>query len=68
MFKLVDQYLVFLHNKKQVSENTFKSYSRDLKKLVVFLDDKGIKDLTRVDNEMLQSYMDYLLHILEYCL
>ena len=60
MVKLVDEYLFFLHNGKQVSENTYKSYSRDLKKLVVFLEENGIEDLTKVDNEMLQSYMDYL--------
>jgi len=60
MIKLVDEYLVFLHNRKQVSENTFKSYSRDLKKLITFLESKGIKELSEVDSETLQSYMNHL--------
>lgn len=60
MIKLVDEYLVFLHKGKQVSENTLKSYSRDLKKLIVFLKENEIDDLTTVDNGILQSYMDYL--------
>ena len=61
MIKLVDEYLVFLHNGKQVSENTFKSYSRDLKKLIIFLEKNKIEQLTVVDEEVLQSYMDHLL-------
>lgn len=60
MVKLVDEYLVFLHNTKQVSENTFKSYSRDLKKLVEYLNKKGITDLREVDSSTLQDYMSYL--------
>lgn len=60
MVKLVDEYLVFLYKAKQVSENTFKSYSRDLKKLVTFLEDNGIENFKKVDNTVLQKYMDYL--------
>jgi len=60
MVKLVDEYLYFLHNGKQVSENTFKSYSRDLKKLVIFLEKNGLDDLGEVDSRILQSYMNYL--------
>lgn len=60
MIKLVDEYLVFLHNGKQVSENTFKSYSRDLKKLIVFLEKNEIDELVKVDSGILQSYMNHL--------
>ena len=60
MVKLVDEYLVFLYKGKQVSENTFKSYSRDLKKLVIFLENSGVKELKDVDSNTLRSYMNYL--------
>jgi len=60
MIKLVDEYLFFLHNGKQVSENTFKSYSRDLKKLVTFLEKNGVEELTKVDYGILQTYRKHL--------
>ncbi len=60
MIRLVDEYLVFLHNGKQVSDNTYKSYSRDLKKLVSYLEKNGIVELKAVNSDMLQSYMNYL--------
>ncbi len=60
MLKLVDEYLLFLHNTKQVSENTFKSYGRDLKKLVHYLENHDINDLTQVDQKTLREYMQYL--------
>ena len=60
MIKLVDEYLVFLHNEKQVSDNTYKSYSRDLKKLVSYLEKNGVRELREIDSDVLQSYMNYL--------
>lgn len=60
MERLVDEYLVFLHDTKQVSDNTYASYKRDLKKLVQYLNKDGILDIKEVDSVKIQDYMDYL--------
>lgn len=59
MEKLVNEYLIFMHNTKQVSENTFKSYSRDLEKFVLYLNAREIYDFKNVDMEMLKEYISY---------
>lgn len=60
MERLVDEYLVFLHDTKQVSENTYASYKRDLKKLVQYLNEESIPDITKVDTPVMQNYINYL--------
>lgn len=59
MEKLVNEYLIFMHNIKQVSENTFKSYSRDMEKFILYLNARGIYDFKNVDMQMLQEYITY---------
>lgn len=60
MDMLVDEYLVYLRDKKQVSDNTFSSYRRDLKKLVQYLKDQKIMEITNVKSDTIQEYLNYL--------
>lgn len=60
MQRLVEEYLVFLHDTKQVSDNTYASYKRDLKKLAQFLMKAGVVSVLDIDDTMIQSYMDHL--------
>lgn len=60
MEKLVDEYLTYLRDTKQVSDNTFSSYRRDLRKLVQYLKEQDILDITKVGNQTIQEYLDYL--------
>jgi site-specific recombinase XerD len=43
----IKEYLVFVSQVKNLSENTTKSYQRDLKKLCLFLESLNIKGLYR---------------------
>lgn len=60
MEMLVNEYLKYLRDKKQVSDNTFSSYRRDLKKLIKYLTEQGILDLTKVTNDTIQDYLAHL--------
>lgn len=60
MQRLVEEYLVFLHETKQVSDNTYASYKRDLKKLAQYLMKDGNISVLDIDDTMIQSYMDHL--------
>lgn len=57
---LVNEYLEYLRDKKKVSDNTFSSYRRDLKKLVQYLIEQDILDLTKVTSDTIQEYLTYL--------
>lgn len=57
---LVNEYLEYLRDKKKVSDNTFSSYRRDLKKLVQYLKEQDILDLTKVTSDTIQEYLTYL--------
>lgn len=60
MQSLVEEYLVFLHETKQVSDNTYASYKRDLKKLAQYLIQSGVVLVSDIDDTMIQSYIDHL--------
>ena len=57
---LVDEYLEYLRDTKQVSNNTYSSYRRDLKKLVQYLKEQNIFEITNVKSETIQAYLNYL--------
>lgn len=60
MEKLIEKYLLFLHNGKHVSKNTYLSYQRDLKKWLSYMQDKELTDISQVDGRLLQQYFDNL--------
>lgn len=57
MEQAIDQFITYLHNIKKTSANTELSYRRDLKKVMVFLNAKGLTKLVDVKKEDLQAYI-----------
>ena len=60
MDMLVDEYLRYLRDKKQVSDNTFSSYRRDIKKLIQYLSERDIREITKVRSDTIREYLNYL--------
>ena len=58
--KAVDAFVVYLRDVKKTSYNTQMSYKRDLNKMCKYLEEKGIKELSQVDEEALNSYVSFL--------
>ena len=58
MEQAINEFITYLHNVKKASVNTEQSYQRDLKKLAVYLDSKGIHDLSAVNDRILREYID----------
>ena len=58
--KSIDAFVVYLHDVKKTSRNTEMSYQRDLNKMSKFLEENGIKRITQVSEESLNSYISYL--------
>lgn len=57
MERVIGEFIAYLHDMKKTSGNTEISYQRDLKKMAVYLTDRGIEDVTRVRELDLQGYM-----------
>ena len=53
----IEEYLVFVSQVKNLSENTTKSYQRDLKKLCLFLESLKIKDYTDVSMDICSAWI-----------
>lgn len=60
MEKTYINYCNYLMSKKDTSSNTLTSYQRDLRQLMVYLQDVGISDWKVISEEALRSYFDYL--------
>ena len=57
---LIDAFIVYLHDVKKTSRNTEMSYQRDLNKMCKFFKENGIKTITQVNEEALNTYVLYL--------
>lgn len=57
MEKIVETFIVYLHNTKKTSSNTEVSYRRDLKKVIEYFRKKGISEITEVTELDLEGYM-----------
>ncbi|WP_334027821.1 site-specific tyrosine recombinase XerD [Alteromonas sp. P256] len=55
----IDNFIEMLWLEKGLSEHTQQSYRTDLKKLAIYFNNEGIKDLAVVTNEQLQDYLAY---------
>lgn len=53
-------FIQYLHQERQTSENTEVSYERDLKKLFLYLKEQGIYDWNTITTENLNTYVVYL--------
>ena len=53
----VDQYINYLVFEKGLSEKTIESYSSDLSNYLVFLKQKGIKDITQADTPLILKHL-----------
>lgn len=56
----IREFISYLHNRKRTSMNTEVSYQRDLKKLVVFLSDRGIQNVEEIHELDLEAYLQYM--------
>ena len=55
--KSIEAYVVYLDDVKKTSQNTKMSYQRDLNKMYNFFEEKGIKKVSQISEEMLTSYI-----------
>ena len=62
MEKHIKQFLDFIANEKKLSNNTLQSYSRDINQYRDYLDKNRINYI-KVDNEQINTYMNYLQEI-----
>ncbi|MFQ9715785.1 MAG: site-specific tyrosine recombinase XerD [Blautia sp.] len=60
MRQTIREFITYLHNVKQTSNNTEISYERDLNKMAVYLEEQGVLDLCQVTETDLDKYMGYL--------
>ncbi len=56
----INAFISYLHNVKKTSTNTELSYQRDLKKLKVYLEEKGVTDIKRITQKNLEDYVSYM--------
>jgi len=63
MSKLMSQlnnYLDFLRDEKQASDNTLQAYRRDILKFVEYADDAGIEDFANADSDIVADFKRHL--------
>ncbi len=60
MEKLIQNFLEYLHNVKNTSENTTMSYGRDLRKWKAYIESLGITDIQEVKQEHLEGFITSL--------
>lgn len=57
MMTQIDAFIAYMHEYRQISENTESAYTRDLKKLTEYMQQQGITDFAQVDTELLQAFL-----------
>ena len=58
MEKIIEDFILYLHETRNTSKNTEVSYERDLKKLVRYLHEQNLTDFSEVTCSDLQSYLN----------
>jgi integrase/recombinase XerD len=56
MKQQIDEFIDYMKNVKGTSRNTLLSYKRDLDRLLSYLDNRGVSDLSCVTEDVLQDY------------
>ena len=54
----IDAFILYLHNMKNTSENTEMSYRRDLYKVQVFMENRGLSDVKDISGEDMGAYVE----------
>lgn len=54
----IDAFILYLHNMKNTSENTEMSYRRDLYKVQVFMENRGLSDVKDISGEDMRAYVE----------
>lgn len=54
----IDAFILYLHNMKKTSANTEMSYRRDLFKVQVFMENRGISDVNDITKDDLDAYVE----------
>lgn len=54
----IDAFILYLHNMKNTSENTELSYRRDLYKVQVFMENRGLSDVKDISGEDMGAYVE----------
>ena len=62
MERVVQDFIAYLHETKRASSNTEISYQRDLKKVISFLEKRGVGNLAEVTQVDLQGYIGEMEH------
>ena len=60
MDKIIDDFIASLKVTRSGSKATMDAYARDINRLAVFLETKGIDDFNRVDKFVAMEYLNYL--------
>ena len=58
--KGIREYIIALNSSQGRSENTIKSYSRDLRNYQQYLHEKGVDDTERIDDRLIDAYVSEL--------
>lgn len=56
----IREFITYLHDIKKTSANTEISYQRDLKKMAVFLSERGVRNFDEVKELQLEGYISYM--------
>ena len=57
MEQLVDGFILYLQTVKKTSDNTIKSYKRDLLKMVSYMNERGLTDISDYTQDRLHAYV-----------
>ena len=60
MKNAIREFITYLHNIKQTSNNTEISYERDLNKMAAYLERQGVYNPLKVTETDLNGYLSYL--------
>lgn len=60
MEEYLRQYLSYLHNVKKASLNTELSYARDLRKMIKYFEEQGIRDIQKINRTNINSYVLFI--------
>lgn len=60
MMNYLDLFKTYLYNEKKSSDNTVESYNRDISQFASYCSSNNIKDLSKVKNNHLVTYLDSL--------
>ena len=58
MYKILDEFISYMYDKRTGSEATADSYYRDIARFITYLEDQNIKDLSKADKGLVFDYIN----------